>query len=300
MSSLKSLEKHKLEKYFEMSSGFVCDFSNRTFQEFVRDNAGIDIYTDKYSLYSGSKANRLRAFWEKESDYLVAKLLREMLEYWKFQLATPLYGYQPFNLSLYEECKKIITRLQNTSPIENADALTPNSNEKDFTLLTQSIKESIEKNQPEQAIDRLHTFVMKYMRNVCDSHGISYKRDTPLHSLFSSYTKFLKEQNLIEAEMSERILKSSISVLEAFNSVRNNQSFAHDNPILNYNESVLIFNNISNTVRFVESIENKISEKKKEFAKDNIEWDDIPYSDEEIEAAGDAWIQMQIDKMRGK
>ena len=32
--------------------------------------------------------------------------------------------------------------------------------------------------------------------------------------------------------MTMRILKSSISVLEAFNDVRNSQSLAHDNPVL--------------------------------------------------------------------
>jgi hypothetical protein len=31
--------------------------------------------------------------------------------------------------------------------------------------------------------------------------------------------------------MAMRILKSSISILEAFNDVRNNQSLAHDSPI---------------------------------------------------------------------
>lgn len=33
-------------------------------------------------------------------------------------------------------------------------------------------------------------------------------------------------------EMSERIIKSSISVFESFNSIRNSKSLAHDNPHL--------------------------------------------------------------------
>lgn len=182
MADLKSSEKLKLEKYLQMGSGYVCDFSNRTFQEFVLENTGVDIYTD---TYTGSKASRLRAFWVKESNYLVAKLLGEMLEYWKLQRATPLY--HPFELGLYEECKKIVARLQRASPIDNVDALTPNANEKDFALVSQSIRESIGKNQPEQALDRLHTFVIKYMRALCTEHAISYEKDTPLHSLFGSY-----------------------------------------------------------------------------------------------------------------
>lgn len=83
MSDLKSIEKMKLEKLFDMGSGYVLDFSNRTFQEFIIDNTGIDIYDDKYDYASGSKANRLRAFWKKEPNYLVGRLLSDLLEYWR-------------------------------------------------------------------------------------------------------------------------------------------------------------------------------------------------------------------------
>jgi hypothetical protein len=223
-----------------------------------------------------------------------------MIEYWKLQKATSLYGYQVFNPALYEECKKIVARLKDEGPIEDIGALTPNSSDKDFGLLAQSIRESIEKNQPEQALDRLHTFVIKYVRELCSRHGIGFDKETPLHSLFGLYVKFLQKNSLVESEMSGRILKSSISVLDAFNDVRNNQSLAHDNPMLNYNESVLIFNDISNTVRFVESIERKIAEREKAKPKEEVTWNDIEFSDEQIDAAGDAWIQSQIDLRRGK
>jgi len=94
MADLKGSEKSKLESYLEMKTGYVCDFSNRTFEEFVREHTGVEIYSDKYS---GSKATRLRAFWDKQSNRLVAKLLGEMIEYWKDQKAVPLIGYLVFN-----------------------------------------------------------------------------------------------------------------------------------------------------------------------------------------------------------
>jgi hypothetical protein len=91
--------------------------------------------------------------------------------------------------------------------------------------------------------------------------------------LFGEYIKAIDKKGIIESEMTKRILKSSISVLEAFNDVRNNKSFAHDNPILNYNESILIFNDISNVIRFLETIEKpKIEEKEVE-----EDWDDLPF-----------------------
>jgi hypothetical protein len=87
--------------------------------------------------------------------------------------------------------------------------------------------------------------------------GIIVDRDKPLHSLFGEYVKRLKQEGLLESEMTERILKSSISTMEAFNRVRNEQSFAHDNPLLNYNESLLIFNHVSSAIRFIAALESQ-------------------------------------------
>jgi len=65
MSNLKSIDRIKLEKIFEMRSGYVCNFSDRTFGDFVLENTGIDVYgIDKYTQDGTSKANRLRTFLE--------------------------------------------------------------------------------------------------------------------------------------------------------------------------------------------------------------------------------------------
>jgi len=95
------------------------------------------------------------------------------------------------------------------------------------------------------------------MRVLCEKRGVTTERDKPLHSLVGEYIKRLKEAGDIESEMTERILKSSISILEAFNRVRNEQSFAHDNPILNYDESLLIFNHVASAIKFIESVERR-------------------------------------------
>lgn len=59
MSDLSNVEKRSLERLFDMGSGYVLDFSNRTFEEFVFDSSGKGIYDTKYDSGSGSKANRL-------------------------------------------------------------------------------------------------------------------------------------------------------------------------------------------------------------------------------------------------
>ena len=64
-------------------------------------------------------------------------------------------------------------------------------------------------------LDRLHTFVIKYVRTLCTQHGVTATRDKPLHSLFGEYVKRLRDTGHVESEMAVRILKSSISMLEA-------------------------------------------------------------------------------------
>jgi len=55
--------------------------------------------------------------------------------------------------------------------------------------------------------------------------------------------------------MTERSLKNSISILESLNQVRNDRSFTHDNPVLNHNESMLVFKNISAIIGFISIID---------------------------------------------
>lgn len=276
MSNLSSIEKIRLEKVFEMSGGYVLNFTNRTFKEFFIDNFGIDIYDTKYNYGSGSKANRLRAFWNAEPNHIVGKSISDMLEYWKTQKLIELQEISPAEKNLADECQKIAERLNQDSTVENIDAIQSYAGDKDFVLLAKSIRESIYKNEPEAALDRLHTFVVKYIRQLCDKHQISYDKSVPLHSLFGGYVKFLTQNKIIESEMTEKILKSSIGILESFNKVRNDQSYAHDNPILNYNESILIFNNVANAIKFIESVE-KDNAKNQAQKVDDTEWEEIPF-----------------------
>jgi len=176
--------------------------------------------------------------------------------------------------TLYHECKAIADRLLHDAPIIDLDAITPNADGRDFETLAKSVRDSIEANQPEAGLDRLHTFVVKYIRVLCEKHGIAANREKPLHSIFGEYVKFLRDSGYIESDMTERILRSTISIFEAFNRVRNEQSLAHDNPILKYEESILILNNVASSIRFIKTVERKIDARRSEAAKPV---DDLPF-----------------------
>ncbi|MBE9073347.1 MAG: restriction endonuclease [Microcystis sp. M54BS1] len=112
MSDLTSIEKIKLEKLLEMGNGYVLDFSNITFREFVLENLNIDIYDEKYNYSSGSKANRLRGFWKEESNSTVGKLIETLLEYWKTKKSITRKAITTEEENLFNECQKIVERLQ--------------------------------------------------------------------------------------------------------------------------------------------------------------------------------------------
>ena len=93
MSDLKTSDKRPFELLFEMQSGYVMDFTNNTFEEFFSEH-GINIYSEKYAFIGGSKAKRLRAFWQVEPNELVADILLALIEYWRqINLTLSYYGF---------------------------------------------------------------------------------------------------------------------------------------------------------------------------------------------------------------
>ena len=86
MANLTTNEKQILEKLFQMGGGYVLNFSDRTMEEFFRDDVGIDIYNKKYNYASGSKANRLRGFWLAADDKNVGEAITKLIEYIENQI----------------------------------------------------------------------------------------------------------------------------------------------------------------------------------------------------------------------
>jgi hypothetical protein len=117
MSDLTNSEKRRFEKLLGMATGYVLDFTNRTFGEFVEDSTGRFIFDSKYAQGSGSKAHRLRAFWKLEANAVVGKLMADLLDC-------------ADNSGVKEECRRIVARLlQQSGPESNGASASPASKE---------------------------------------------------------------------------------------------------------------------------------------------------------------------------
>lgn len=255
MANINFGDKRIIEKYLVMGDGNLLDFGHNTLQEFVYDVTRIDIKEGKYEDRGTSKANKMRSLIAQESDEVVAKLLEAMMtrrDDWesedKFNRIEP-------DPKLREEFNNVIEKLRGEVSIAHAEVIAANNDDEDFHALAKHIQESIDKNEPASALDRLHTFLIKYFREMCSQYKISVEKNESLNAIYGKYIKALRAANAIESEMTEKILRSTFQCFEAFNDVRNNKSYAHDNSVLNHDESVLIFNYMTATLKFLKTIE---------------------------------------------
>lgn len=112
MSAFSMVERRNLETFLGMSGGYVLDFSDRTFGEFVFEAVSIDIHDEKYTAEGTSKAKKLRTFWKLEPDYTVGKLLLALIDY-----DASLNPEQAADAkALANKCRQIATRLLTGSP----------------------------------------------------------------------------------------------------------------------------------------------------------------------------------------
>ncbi len=110
---LSGTDKKILETLFDMRGGYVLDFSNRTMEEFFRDNFGIAIYDKKYDVenLTDSKANRLRGIWAKEDEQTVGMIIQSLTEYMEISSLTSDKEISQNTILLTQKARDIAKRL---------------------------------------------------------------------------------------------------------------------------------------------------------------------------------------------
>lgn len=136
MADLDNVTKLKLESMFEMSDGYVLDFSNARFADFVKTAIGIDPY-DRYPV--GSKAVLLRTIWHGEPMAVVAKLNLDLLEHWRLGRLARNQEPTAFESSCYDELKAHFGKYVEGQDPASTDFLAKDFGEIDLTSLPRSL-----------------------------------------------------------------------------------------------------------------------------------------------------------------
>ncbi len=247
-SNLSFYERRLLEEVLHMGGGYVLDFRDRTFREFVQEAVGRNIDDPRYSANGSSKANRLRTFWRDEPPRVVGTLLLRLLDH--AERTVP-----DCDGAKLVACRQIGARLSSAAPLE--ESLLTVHDDTTLQALSDSVHEALRADKPGFALDRLHAFTVRFLGRTCERNGLPVGRDETANGLLGKYCKHIATARPLQSEMSLRILKYSIHVFEAYNAVRNDQSPAHPNPVLNAREALLVCNYVILMLNFLDSIESE-------------------------------------------
>lgn len=253
MADLKHSEISLIEHFVAWPRGFgyVLDFSDRTFKEFFEDEFQVKIFVPDYRDRGTSKRHYLLSFCLKEPAGIVARVL-SMIADRRRQLAAA--DHVPPQDSLQDPFEELVVAIKTRADQPRTDALYRFEKGRALDELVANLQRTLESNKPEAALDHLHTYCMKKFAYLLSLRGIGCTDKEALHARFGKYRRcLLKETNL--QEISDLAMKSAISVLEKFNDVRNNQSFAHDSVILDHHEARYVFDIVTALLRFIRSYE---------------------------------------------
>lgn len=81
MPNIRSIDMLFLDELFEMRSGYVLNFSDRTMSRFFAEELNVDIDDPVYAEHGGSKGKRLRCYLQKVEVSAVVKTLRALWDY---------------------------------------------------------------------------------------------------------------------------------------------------------------------------------------------------------------------------
>lgn len=258
MSNLTFKEKRLISEVLEFDGGYIFTYLGKyerynktTTRDIIFGACGIDIFSDpNYSNLSQQKC--LERIWEKESDDVAGRVLTDFLQFY-------IEHYPPGLLEegekrRYVRCCEVADRL-----LSSADVSLPFPISEQLGILLADIQRALSVGNPELCLDRLHTFTAEYLRVICDSHDIptanAKGEHYPLNSILGSLLKFYRDNSLVQSEFSLIALRNSIDLFSKYNSVRNDQSYAHPNEVLNKAEATYVVQIVSSTLTLIEQIE---------------------------------------------
>lgn len=239
-----------IDDAFQADPGYVLNFSDKTFREYFDDEFRIDIDQPKFRTGGTSKMNRLRTFCRIEDAAIVARALRSL---WDYREGT--FPATPRDAAIKTRLFELISRIEGNDAVARTDAIERFAPDQTLEELVAAIERDILADRPVAALDRLHTYCAKKFGHLLDRRSVEWDRSEPLHSRVGKYVKAVNQERPLR-EMTQQIMKNAIGVFDKFNHIRNNQSLAHDNEIIDKAEARFIFDSVSAFLRFVKNMDN--------------------------------------------
>ena len=190
MPTTKRSDMRLIDEVFGMGSGYVLDFSNRTFSEFFEDEFGINIYQKKYHGRGTSKANLLRSFIDVEDGFTVGKVLRKLCDY----RTTTLVARDPSNAlpkSVESQFFEVVARIEAGFAPPVLGSLSDVAQTLNFDTVTRDLDRALAsaKTDPEDAVTAACSTVESVCRSILIELGVGLPEKKDIKGLFAAVRK---------------------------------------------------------------------------------------------------------------
>ena len=244
------LDMRLVDEVLGMQQGYVLDFTDASFNHFVKAAFNIDITAWMYTQDGASKAKRLRAFLRALVPGAQAEVLRK---FWVYrQRRAEIYPALP--PAIERQFLEMVAALEGGGSSIDLDGVEKFSDDPTLGELVDAIEREIQANAPHAALDRLHTYTMKKFADLLRADGVEVSAKDSLHGRAGRYINALRRSGQI-GEVSDQIAKSATQIFERFNDVRNNRSLAHDNQLLGKAEGRYVFEAVLSLLRFIKALD---------------------------------------------
>jgi len=242
-SGLKRSEVYKVvSAYIGVSGGYLGDFSYRTHHEFY---IGLDLDIDP-NTYEGTTRERFIKILSESAPDVQARILEGVLA--RFPVGSSELRAE----ERAAEFRRWIARLRPDRQVEQP-TLRITSEVVQTALL--DAEELLHSRGAASCVDRVHTALHGYLREVCTDEGLEIAEDASLTDLF----KHLREAHPAFRDLGPRsddvlrVFRALGTILDSLNPLRNRASVAHPNPSLLPEPEALLVVNVGRTIlRYVD------------------------------------------------
>lgn len=228
--------------YIGVVDGYLAGFSYKKHTEFYTMYCGLDIDPEEYS---GTTRERFAKILSSADAPTQAIILRGILEF-----CTTDNEYHGERREKYKpEVQEMIRRLEGEAlPVVDNPSLVITSD-----LIERAIADAktlIENTGATSAVDRVHTLLHGYLKELCRQNMIAFNEDANITALFSqlrnNHPSFQNSRN--NSPNIDRMIRSLGAILDVFNPIRNRESMSHPNEILLEEPEAILFINIARSV----------------------------------------------------
>lgn len=227
-------------RYIGVSGGYLGDFSYATHAQFYPLYCDLDI--DPNAL-EGTTRQRFIEILKSQSPYNQAKILRGVVE--RFPIESGVLATR--TQALQDEIRRIVDRLEQNTPVTSPS---PQITSRVVDQAIHDAENLLRSSGASSAVDRIHTALHGYLREVCIQAGITYATEDSIVRLL----KLLRQHHpafqtvSVRNQDTEKILNAFGATLDALNSLRNNASLAHPNSALLEEEEAMLAINATRTI----------------------------------------------------